>query len=176
VSRKTKTGQTRASEGEPAPASPLVTRAKARGGPALPSAQRAQEIAARALTNPQVAELEQQLLECVPPQGFIGNPALRAALGWDEARYWYVRNRLLLSGALIAGRGRGGSVQRVVPVPSSASAGAPTEEAGFLNKRSEYIPDTSRRGGSVPPIVTTVRNAYPETRRCPSPKRVTLVR
>lgn len=42
--------------------------------------------------------------------GSAGNKALRDALGWDEATYGRVKERLLAAGHLLAGRGRGGSV------------------------------------------------------------------
>lgn len=79
-------------------------------------------MAAVELTDQQVMELESQLLKATPLQGGIGNGALRGKLGWDEGRYWYIRNRLLQAGILVLGRGRGGSVQRVVPLLSPVSA------------------------------------------------------
>jgi hypothetical protein len=49
-----------------------------------------------------------------------------AALNWDEEKYWRVRDRLFDEGKLVLGRGRGGSVARVVavPVPPIQSASA----------------------------------------------------
>jgi hypothetical protein len=40
-----------------------------------------------------------------------GNLALRAKLGWNEARYWKVHTSLVEEGRIVKGRGRGGSVQ-----------------------------------------------------------------
>jgi hypothetical protein len=74
------------------------------------------------LTDQQVVDLESQLLTAMPSQGVIGNGSLREKLGWDEDLYWYIRNRLLQAGHLVKGKGRGGSVQRVVPVASPVSA------------------------------------------------------
>ncbi|MFN7306871.1 MAG: hypothetical protein ACK5TQ_09865, partial [Acetobacteraceae bacterium] len=42
--------------------------------------------------------------------GSAGNGRLREALGWPEDRYWAAQTTLLDAGALISGRGRGGSV------------------------------------------------------------------
>jgi type I restriction enzyme M protein len=42
--------------------------------------------------------------------GSKGNQTLREELGWDEATYDAVKNDLVVSGRLIPGRGRGGSV------------------------------------------------------------------
>lgn len=59
-------------------------------------------------------------LSLVPADGSsIGNGALRAALGWDEATYAGIRDGLVAAGLLEKGRGRGGSVRR-----TSARAGA----------------------------------------------------
>ncbi len=41
----------------------------------------------------------------------VGNLALRAQLGWNEARYWKVHTSLYEDGRIVKGRGRGGSVQ-----------------------------------------------------------------
>lgn len=82
------------------------------------------------LTEQQVAELEQRLLDAMPPQGSIGNGALRRKLEWSEDRYWHIRNRLLQSGVVGQGRGRGRSIHRIVALglpksPSAATASAP---------------------------------------------------
>ena len=60
-----------------------------------------------------VSESERQLIAALPAQGSIGNGALRNKLGWDEKRYWYVRNRLLRAGVLATGRGRGNTFKFV---------------------------------------------------------------
>jgi hypothetical protein len=78
------------------------------------------------LTDQQVTDLEHQLLNAMPSQGSIGNGALRRKLSWNEERYWYIRNRLLQSGVVAQGRGRGGSVHRIVPV---SPPGVPLEAA-----------------------------------------------
>ena len=68
-----------------------------------------------------------RLLEQVPADGgTIGNGSLRAALGWDEARYETTRDALVAQGILVKGRGRGGSVRRVRQV---ATAGGAVPEA-----------------------------------------------
>jgi hypothetical protein len=43
-------------------------------------------------------------------QRLLGNKRLRAALGWDQARYDRIKLELLQHGRIIAGRGKGGSV------------------------------------------------------------------
>jgi hypothetical protein len=77
------------------------------------------------LTDQQVAEFEQRLLDAIPPQGSIGNSALRRRLEWSEDRYWYITNRLLRTGAVEQGRGRGGSIHRVAPLQTPPAAATP---------------------------------------------------
>src|SRR6186713_1767454 len=66
-----------------------------------------------------VMELERHFIAAVPPQGSIGNGALRIKLGWREDLYWQIRTRLLAAGILVKGRGRGGSVLRTTAYISS---------------------------------------------------------
>jgi hypothetical protein len=101
-----------------------------------------------ALTDEKVSELEQRLTAAMPPQGPIGNGALRIKLGWDEDRYWYIRNRLLQAGVLVTGRGRGDSVLRVVPVASSDP------------ERSESGAQRTAEKDLYDPIVSTIRSHW----------------
>jgi DNA repair exonuclease SbcCD ATPase subunit len=56
-------------------------------------------------------ELRQALLSALSRLGGSkGNQTLRDELGWDEATYLAVKNDLVVSGRLVIGRGRGGSV------------------------------------------------------------------
>lgn len=61
---------------------------------------------------------EDILLALVPENGEpVGNLFLLKKLegrGWDEEKYWRVRDRLLENGTLLRGRGQGGSVRRRV--------------------------------------------------------------
>ncbi len=58
---------------------------------------------------------EANLLSNVPPQGAIGNSTLKKLLGWEEDKYWAVRNSLVDKGVLIRGRGKSGSVRKFIP-------------------------------------------------------------
>lgn len=71
--------------------------------------------------------LETLLLARVPDSEAIGNVSLRsqmAAQGWDEESYWAVRNRLIERGILETGRGKGGSVRRVMATASQRALDA----------------------------------------------------
>lgn len=77
---------------------------------------------------------EDHLLALIPEDGrAIGNTELRRRLGWDEADYWSVRNGLIDDGVLEKGRGKGGSVRRVVSpageLPPSAAGEVVAEVA-----------------------------------------------
>lgn len=62
---------------------------------------------------------EQALLDCLPEDGATkGNQAVRKQLGWDEDRYFAVRDRLEDEGIVLRGQGCGGTVRRnLTPVP-----------------------------------------------------------
>lgn len=58
---------------------------------------------------------EIELFGLLPADGSPrGNPRVRAQLDWDAERYWRVRDSLLDQGFAVVGRGRGGSLSRVV--------------------------------------------------------------
>ena len=57
--------------------------------------------------------------------GSVGNGRLREALAWPEDRYWAAQTALLDAGALISGRGRGGSVS----LPTAAATAKTTAPA-----------------------------------------------
>lgn len=66
---------------------------------------------------------EHLLLKRVPEDGTaIGNTTLMRELGWPEAEYRDVRNHLLDRDQIELGRGRGGSVRRVLRKPLTAAA------------------------------------------------------
>ena len=55
------------------------------------------------------------LYERVPTDGSpVGNTTLSRSVRWQDDRYWAARDELLESGLVIRGRGRGGSIRRIV--------------------------------------------------------------
>ena len=96
-----------------------------------------------------LAEEESMLLDSVPLVTAIGNVSLRAALqrsGWTEEQYWAVRNRLIEKGVLEPGRGKGGSVRRVVTQTDEpatdpiVSPPASTEAIAYAAEKDLYVP------------------------------------
>ena len=56
---------------------------------------------------------EDLLLNLIPDSGEpVGNLSVLKKLGWEEEKYWRVRDRLLENGTLLRGRGKGGSIRR----------------------------------------------------------------
>ena len=94
-------------------------------------------------TNETPNQDEDRLLSSVPEDGSpVGNKWLRERLGWDAAQYFEVRDRLVEQKVLSIGRGRGGSVYRVKPIPATK---APEELAApvvakFKKEKDLYNP------------------------------------
>ena len=63
-----------------------------------------------------LTDQEKELLGRVSEDGSsVGNVTIIRSLNWPESQYWEVRDKLLEKGILTTGRGRGGSVRRVIP-------------------------------------------------------------
>lgn len=91
---------------------------------------------------------EQALLSCLPQDGTAkGNQAVRLELEWDEDRYFSTRNHLEDGGHVVRGRGRGGSVRRILTsettppgVAVPASTVASVAEVEYLDEADLYEP------------------------------------
>jgi DNA repair exonuclease SbcCD ATPase subunit len=90
--------------------SPLPPAPSATSDPAPPSAD--VEASPVSVAVPATAnEQRQQLIACLRELGGkAGNLTLRQSLGWDEVTYNTVKEGMIVSGALLPGRGRGGAV------------------------------------------------------------------
>ena len=79
------------------------------------------------------------LLKKIPEDGkFIGNKALRTILNWEPEKYFRVRNRLVESGELQVGQGKGGSVGLFPEFVPSAATRRPTEAKLKPTPESKY--------------------------------------
>ncbi len=92
-----------------------------------------------------VSEREEQLIAKIREKGgHAGNVTLQRELGWEEETYWPIRDRLVDSGKLELGRGRGGSVSLVTQVPppplAVESAGSPAPLALRISEGDLYDP------------------------------------
>ena len=104
----------------------------------------------------EISDLETQFLNGVPDdETSIGNKRLRdEVLGWDSDLYLAVRKRLLDAGSLMVGRGKGGSVRRLIeeaaPEPQQPTVQAVELAADpFPDELSLYIP-----------VIAVIRNRW----------------
>lgn len=86
---------------------------------------------------------EQALLDKIPPDGSnIGNITVRRALGWDEAKYWPIRDSLYTKGYVGLFRCRGGGVRRIFGLTATPTVTARAAHATESQKsESEYYAD-----------------------------------
>lgn len=84
-------------------------------------------------------EFKQKLYDLTPTDGSaIGNAAIRQALQaaypseqFTLDDYWDLRNSLITDGKLLAGKGRGGSVRRVLTAGQPAAPPPPAAESSL---------------------------------------------
>jgi adenine-specific DNA-methyltransferase len=95
--------------------------------------------------NPELTPDQQALLNLLPADGTaVGNGKAREILGWDEVRYQAAKEGLLGFGLVATGRGRGGSLYRIVEGELELRAPDPTP----VPERKERKPRTTRSSGS----------------------------
>ena len=80
--------------------------------------------------------------------GSAGNGRLREALAWPEDRYWAAQTTMLDAGALISGRGRGGSVS----LPTAAATTQPDLLAALRNGAPDATTAPSRPMNESAPV------------------------
>ena len=78
------------------------------------------------------------LLDKIPDDGrAIGNMALIKKLGWKEDKYWTIRDELVNEGKIALGRGKGGSVFKLVKKKRKKK---PSSSIPYKNEKSLYKP------------------------------------
>jgi hypothetical protein len=93
---------------------------------------------------PRVSDQDVFLKRLKELRGSCGNLALRQKLGWQDEKYWRIRDELLDLGLVAKGRGQGGTIRLVEdgddePVPKSSKKREPrTEERAY--ESSLYLP------------------------------------
>jgi hypothetical protein len=123
-------------------------------------------MALEGLTAEQIDEYEKELLEQVPDSGTIGNVTLSNALDWStDTLYWDVRNRLIERGVLIQGRGRGGSVRRVLTDSPVVAEAASAELSPVPNATEEAA---TRESDLYQPMAEVLRNRWAKEHRLDS--------
>jgi hypothetical protein len=111
---------------------------------------------------------EEVLLRRVPADGArIGNITLMRALGWEDDKYWRVRDRLVDEGVLALGVGRGGSVRRVAkePVESVPVVASPVRITPVQVQVQMQPPPPAPESDLYPPIAEVLRGKWKLDRR-----------
>lgn len=123
-------------------------------------------MALEGLTTEQIDEYEKDLLGHVPDSDNIGNVTLSNALGGGEdALYWDIRNRLIERGVLVQGRGRGGSVRRLLAEPAVAAETVPVEVISAATAAEEAA---TRESDLYQPMADVLRNRWAKEHRLDS--------
>jgi hypothetical protein len=107
----------------------------------------------------EIEQLEAELLSGVPDDGRnIGNKRLRdEILRWDTGLYLSVRKRLIESGKLITGRGKGGSVRRA-PIDEEPAVAQLADEAVVVDLPDvQPFPDES---SLYDPMLAVIRDRW----------------
>lgn len=109
------------------------------------------------LANNDVSEKQDQLIAKIKENGgHAGNVTLQRELGWNEETYWTIRDRLVDSGLLELGRGRGGSVSLVTQAPS-VQASTP---ASVSTPTSAISPGRIPEGELYDPVADVLRRQW----------------
>lgn len=113
------------------------------------------------LSEPEIEALESHLLASVALTGAgTGNTTLLRTLGWDEDRYYWVRDRLIDRGVLERRAGRGGAVARVLEGPSTLSVDDGTRTAK-APPRSKRVAEAEHYGA----LATVLRSDWTRDKR-----------
>jgi hypothetical protein len=105
------------------------------------------------------------LLASVPEDGTaVGNIFLIRTLGWDEDVYWEVRNSLVDRGILEVGRGRGGSVRRVIQEASESVS----DESGTLASEAPSEEQRERESDLYEPLAEVLAQRWVKDKRVES--------
>lgn len=107
-----------------------------------------------------IEQLAEKLLGLVPGDGSpIGNKALRDALKWPPDQYWSTRNQLVSRGELQVGKGKGGSVRRVLNTavtPSEPEENRSTPDTGGSHGGGGVWSESSLYG----PMAEVLKNSW----------------
>ncbi len=118
----------------------------------------------QAMTDPlDLTDDEQSLLNVVPLEGgTIGNQRAQDALAWDDDRYWAARDGLVDKGLVARGRGRGGTIRRVIN-DVAVGDGAPSEQP---QPSKNIVEEVIRREVELyEPMATVLRGDWAKDRR-----------
>lgn len=112
-----------------------------------------------------ITAMEQAVMRILPEDGTgIGNGRAMERLGWEEARYWKVRNSLEDKGLVKRGRGRGGSLRRVALEPSGVNTRNPAS-VSISTDDTPLVSVVEREIALYDPMAAVLRNEWAKDRR-----------
>ncbi|MCI5120502.1 MAG: hypothetical protein D3908_04765 [Candidatus Electrothrix sp. AUS4] len=92
----------------------------------------------------EITKLEEDFISNIPEKNAVSNKALRETLGWETDLYQEIKKRLVSDGTIIVGRGRGGSVKRLLELEDEQCDNVALEEEikqdRYPNEESLYDP------------------------------------
>ncbi|WP_156155415.1 hypothetical protein [Curtobacterium flaccumfaciens] len=111
-----------------------------------------------------LTERQKELLALLPQDGAtVGQIKLQDQLGWSD-EYWAIRDSLEDKGLVKRGRGRGGTLSRVLQVPDVETVTIPVAEDAAIQGQSAA--DALRREGELyDPIARVLRGDWSRDRR-----------
>jgi hypothetical protein len=109
---------------------------------------------------------ESALYAVVPPDGAtVGNQRAQETLGWTDDVYWRVRDSLVDRGLISRGRGRGGTLRRVIESPPADVITVPVD-IGRPDEAAANIVESIRREEELyEPMSAVLRGDWVKDRR-----------
>lgn len=122
----------------------------------------------RTMTGPELTPEEADLYKTVPADGStIGNQRAQQMLRWKDEKYWTTRDSLVDKSLLTRGRGRGGTLRRVVLTPATeVIAVAVPIEIDSGPGQVAYVEAVIRREEELyPPLAEVIRGDWSKDHR-----------
>jgi len=109
---------------------------------------------------------EASLLKLLPTDGSTtSNPKLIKRLRWDEERYWLARDGLVDRGLAVRGRGRGGTIRRLLENEVTESISVPAEDFDAGKIAAAAVDAIRQEKDLYEPIAKVLRRDWAKDRR-----------
>lgn len=111
---------------------------------------------------------ERKLLDVVPADGgTASNQFVQRTLGWSDDVYWPIRDALVDKGVVARGRGRGGTVRRILAVPQVETVTVPiaVTDSGAVDETALVQDAIKRELELYEPMAAVIRGDWARERR-----------